>query len=205
LAANWKIVVENYHECYHCPEIHPELCLVTPPRSGRALAATGMWMGGSMDLRDDAETMSLSGRSSGAPLRGLDADERRQVLYFALFPNLLLSLHPDYVMTHRIEPLAPDRTRIECHWLFPPEARQREDFDPSYAAEFWDLTNTQDWAACESVQRGASSRGYRQAPLSELEDEVWQFLALVARGYLEGRTPDRVPPVGNDGATITTP
>jgi Rieske 2Fe-2S family protein len=34
IAANWKVVAENYHECYHCPLIHPELCQVSPPDSG---------------------------------------------------------------------------------------------------------------------------------------------------------------------------
>jgi glycine betaine catabolism A len=132
------------------------------------------------------------------PIPGLDAGARRQVFYLALFPNLLLSLHPDYLMTHRLEPLGPGRTRVECRWLFPPEAWERPGFDPSYAEEFWDLTNTQDWGACESVQRGIAGRGYRQAPFSELEDEVWQFAALVATGYAEGGVPSRVPAYDDD-------
>src|SRR5215204_1694828 len=49
-----------------------------------------------------------------------------------LFPNLLMSLHPDYVMTHRLRPLAPDRTAVECEWLFSKEAVESEGFDPSY-------------------------------------------------------------------------
>ena len=60
-----------------------------------------------------------------------------------------------------------------------------EGFDPSYAREFWDITNRQDWGACEGVQRGVSSRGYRQGPLSPREDAVYQFITMVARGYLE--------------------
>ena len=74
-------------------------------------------------------------------------------------PNLLISLHPDYVMTHRLEPLAPDRTTIECQWLFDPECGGTDGFDPSYAVDFWDLTNRQDWAACEGVQRGVGLAG----------------------------------------------
>ncbi|HEX2234885.1 MAG TPA: aromatic ring-hydroxylating dioxygenase subunit alpha [Actinomycetota bacterium] len=181
--ANWKIVTENYHECYHCPSIHPELCRVSPPDSGYGLEPSGAWAGGTMELMADAETMSLSGASEGAVLRGLDDRLRREVLYFGLFPNLLISLHPDYVMTHRIDPVAPGRSRIECEWLFPPEAFAREGFDPSYASDFWDLTNKQDWAACEAVQRGAGTRGYRQGPLASAESEVYQFLTMVARGY----------------------
>jgi phenylpropionate dioxygenase-like ring-hydroxylating dioxygenase large terminal subunit len=186
VAANWKVVTENYHECYHCSSIHPELCRVTPPDSGENIEPTGVWVGGSMDLMDHAETMSLSGESHGEPLRGLNARQQRQVLYLALFPNLLISPHPDYVLTHRLEPLEPGRTKIECEWLFPAEVAARDGFDPSYAVEFWDITNRQDWGACESVQRGIRSRGFRPGPLSSREDEVHDFMALVARGYIEG-------------------
>jgi glycine betaine catabolism A len=193
VAANWKIVTENYHECYHCSSIHPELCKVTPPDSGENIEPTGVWVGGSMELMDHARTMSLTGESFGVVLPGLDGRRRRQVLYCALFPNLLLSPHPDYVLTHRLEPLTPGRTRVECEWLFPPEAVEREGFDPAYAVEFWDITNRQDWRACESVQRGVASRGFRPGPLSEREDEVHDFMALVARGYLEGRVSSPAP------------
>ena len=115
-AANWKILTENYHECYHCPSIHPQLCKVSPPKSGENYSAPGIWVGGWMDLRDGMATMSLDGASSGVPLRGLDATGLRTVIYVGIFPNLLLSLHPDYVMVHRMIPLAPNRTKIECTW-----------------------------------------------------------------------------------------
>jgi Rieske 2Fe-2S family protein len=193
IEANWKLIAENYHECYHCSTIHPELCRVTPPESGVAFEPTGLVIGGSMDLMDHAETMSLSGESRGVPFRRLDGEARRKVWYLHVFPNLLLSPHPDYVMTHRFEPLDAGRTRIECQWLFPPEAASRERFDPSYAVEFWDVTNRQDWNACQGVQRGATGRGFRQGPLSDAEGNVWQFVATVARGYLEGRAAGPVP------------
>ena len=121
-AVNWKILTENYHECYHCPTIHPELCSVSPPHSGENYPASGSWIGGWMSLRDDATTMLLDGRSGGVPLRGLQAAELRAVAYVGIFPNVLLSLHPDYVMTHILTPVAADRTRIDCSWAFAPEA-----------------------------------------------------------------------------------
>ena len=186
IEANWKTITENYHECYHCPSIHPALCVVTPPDSGENFAHDGHWVGGSMELKDFAQTMSLTGESGGAPIRGLNDRQRREVYYFGLFPNLLLSLHPDYVMTHRFEPLAPGRTKVECQWLFPPEARDRADFSPAYASEFWDITNREDWLACESVYRGLGSEGFRQGPFAWSEDEVHAFMALVAQGYLDG-------------------
>lgn len=179
VAANWKVVTENYHECYHCPLIHPELCQVSPPTSGVNFDLPGQWVGGSMELRDGAETMSLDGRSLGRPIPGVDPGT---VLYLGLFPNLLVSLHPDYVMTHLMVPLAPDRTEVECAWYVPP----RDDgtpVDASYAVEFWDTTNRQDWAACESVQRGLSSPHFRPGPLAPNEDAVHQFVTMVAHGY----------------------
>ncbi len=174
--ANWKIVVENYHECYHCPLIHPELCRVSPPTSGDNWDLPGAWVGGLMDLRPDAETMSLDGRSGGINLDGVNP---RTVSYLGLFPNLLVSLHPDYVMTHRMEPKGPDLTAIECSWYFLAGVG-----DPSYAVDFWDVTNREDWAACESVQRGVESPHFRPGPLAPAEDAVYQWVTMVARGYL---------------------
>jgi phenylpropionate dioxygenase-like ring-hydroxylating dioxygenase large terminal subunit len=187
IAANWKLVVENYHECYHCPQIHPQLCKVSPPDSGGNLYRAGAWVGGTMDLVAGAVTMSMDGHSDGVPLRGLSAERRRKVDYWGLFPNFLLSPHPDYVLTHRLEPLAPDRTFIECQWLFPPEALDKPGFDPGYAVEFWDVTNQQDWKAVESCQRGIASRGYRPGTYNSVEDALYQFITRVARGYIEGR------------------
>jgi Rieske 2Fe-2S family protein len=181
--ANWKILSENYHECYHCPAIHPELCRVSPPKSGENYTSPGSWVGGWMELRDGMDTMSLDGTSAGVPLRGLDAQGLRTVIYVNVFPNVLISLHPDYVMVHRLMPLAADRTRIECTWAFAPEALDRPGFDPGYAVDFWDITNRQDWAACESVHRGLSSPHATPGPLSPEEDGVYQFVTMVARGY----------------------
>lgn len=181
IAANWKIVAENYHECYHCPLIHPELCLVTPPNSGDNYDLPGDWVGGSMVLRDGMATMSLTGESQGHPIPGAPPTA---VEYLHLLPNLLVSAHPDYVMTHRLVPLAPGRTWIECSWYF----QQGPDGvlpDPTYAADFWDLTNRQDWAACESVQRGLESPHFRPGPFAPGEDAVVQFVGLVSRAYTE--------------------
>jgi Rieske 2Fe-2S family protein len=175
IEANWKILAENYHECYHCPLIHPELCAVSPPTSGDNWHEPGNWVGGSMQLRDHAVTMSFDGSSHGVPLPGADP---RTVRYLGLLPNLLISLHPDYVMTHLFEPLSPNRTRVTCSWLFHESVT-----DPSYAVEFWDLVNKQDWAACESVQRGVASPHFRPGPLAPNENAVYDWIQLIARAY----------------------
>lgn len=180
IAANWKIVAENYHECYHCPLIHPELCQVTPPTSGDNYALPGAWVGGSMVLRDGMATMSLTGESAGNPIPGAPPTA---VEYLHLLPNLLVSAHPDYVMTHRLVPLAPGRTWIECSWFLLPSDDGAVP-DPTYAVEFWDLTNRQDWAACESVQRGLESPHFAPGPLAPAEDAVERFVGLVSRAYV---------------------
>jgi Rieske 2Fe-2S family protein len=184
VASNWKTLAENYHECYHCPSIHPEFCVVSPPSSGGNYPAYGSWLGGYLQLEHGAETMALDGVSLGVPLRGLDGAALRTVSYLNVFPNVLLSLHPDYVMTHLLVPLAADRTLIECYWAFPPEALARPGFDPGYAVGIWDITNLQDWRACESVQRGLSGGHAAPGPLVPDEAGVYQFVTMVARGYL---------------------
>ena len=163
LATNWKVIAENYQECYHCSTIHPELSRISPPTSGENLELPGSWMGGWMSIVEGAETMSLTGKSGGVAIQGLSEQELRTVMYLVGYPNLLVSLHPDYVMTHLMTPLAVDRTHVECAWAFPKDVAAKPDFDPSYAVDFWDLTNRQDWAACESVQRGLSHRMRDQA------------------------------------------
>jgi Rieske 2Fe-2S family protein len=184
VAANWKVLHENYQECLHCPRIHPELCRVSPPDSGDNVEPGPAWVGGWMDLASTAETMSMSGRRIADPLPGLDERARRRVAYVALLPNLLVSAHPDYVLTHRLEPLGPGRTRVECEWLVAPEIVTSSDFDPADAIELWDITNRQDWAACESVQRGLGSAGHVPGPLMPREDAVAHVVAWFARSYL---------------------
>ena len=184
LATNWKVIAENYQECYHCPTIHPELSRISPPSSGQNIEFEGAWMGGWMQLIPEAETMSMDGRSGGCMITGLSEHEQRTVMYLVGYPNLLVSLHPDYVMTHLMTPLAADRTQVECAWAFPRTVAETPGFDASYAVDFWDLTNRQDWTACESVQRGLSSPHAKPGPLAPEEDGVYQFVTRVARAYL---------------------
>ena len=183
VSANWKTIAENYHECYHCPLIHPELCQVSPPDSGENYDLPGVWVGGSMELRDGAQTMSLDGSLVTTPLPGVS---RTHVEYVHLLPNLLISAHPDYVMTHRLVPLAPGRTWVECSWLVLP-GPSGEVPSVQAAVDFWDLTNKQDWAACESVARGLASPHFRPGPFAPNEDAVAQLVSMISRAYENGR------------------
>lgn len=121
--------------------------------------------------------MSLDGRASGPALPQLGPAELRAVNYFTVMPNFFLSLHPDYVLVHRLEPIAVDRTRVECQFLVvDPKVSQLDS-----AVEFWDLTNRQDWEMCERVQAATESPGFGPGPLSNLESIV----AAWDRHYLE--------------------
>jgi Rieske 2Fe-2S family protein len=175
--ANWKLICENYSECYHCPAAHPQLARISDliSRGTRPMEVGGCFNGGPMQLKDGIETMSLSGKRTVPPIPGLSADDHRYVYYYVIYPNLLLSPHPDYVLTHTAWPLAADRTRVECELLFTAEALARPGFDPADMADFWDLTNRQDWALCERAQQGAGSRGYRPGPYQPAEDCVHVF------------------------------
>lgn len=186
VAANWKVIAENYSECYHCPGVHPQLNRLTPYDRGRNLESDGPWAGGWMELSGEAATMSTDGERHGRPpLPGISAEDQRRIHYFVLWPNLLLSLHPDYVMTHRVEPLEPGRSRVVCEWLFHPDTMARADFDPTDAVGFWDLTNRQDWEVCELQQRGTASRAYVPGRYTLMEDMVHAFDLMVADRYAE--------------------
>ena len=123
--ANWKLIVQNYNECLHCPNLHPALNKLSHYLSGENEPLQPTYMGGRMDLRPGVETMSMDGTCPRAFLPGLSAEERRRVYYYAIFPNMLLSLHPDYMMVHTLWPLAPDRTINICEWHFHPAELQR--------------------------------------------------------------------------------
>jgi Rieske 2Fe-2S family protein len=181
LAANWKLVHENYQECYHCPLIHPELCRLSDPLSGDNVEAGDRpWVAGAMTLSDGAATMADGGVAVGPMLPGLPAAWERRVLYVSVLPNLLVAPHPDYVLTHRLTPLAPDCTEVECQWLVP--AGGAAD-GIGRAVEFWDLTNRQDWAAVESVQRSMVSPGYVPGVLAPMEDAVHRVVRWLAARY----------------------
>lgn len=173
--ANWKLLFENYSECYHCPLIHPALVAISPPSSGRNDLTHGPFLGGPMDLVPGAHSMTVGGQTARPPISTLPPAEHNQVYYYSLFPNTLLSLHPDYVMVHTLRPLSARRTHVVCTWLFEPEQCARPDFDASDAVGFWDMTNRQDWHACEQSQLGIASRAYTPGPYAHAEGLLWAF------------------------------
>ncbi len=193
--ANWKVIGENYSECYHCPGVHPQLNRLSPYDRGWNLESNGPWAGGWMELIDAADTMSTDGASHGRPaLDGIGDENLRRVYYVVLWPNLLLSLHPDYVMTHQVWPVDAERSRVVCDWLFDPRTMTQPGFDPSDAIDFWDLTNRQDWAVCERQQEGTRSRAYVPGRYSLMEDMVHAFDLMAADRYADDGVTTRFAP-----------
>jgi phenylpropionate dioxygenase-like ring-hydroxylating dioxygenase large terminal subunit len=187
VAANWKAIAENYSECLHCPGVHPELNALSNYMSGEVMEGAGAWCGGSMTLTDGAATMGRDGghASSRPPIEGLSGEDLSSVLYFVLFPNALVSLHPDYAMLHTLWPRAVDRTEIVCEWFFEPSTIAAEGFDPSDAIEFWDQVNREDWRVCELTNLGVRTRGYVAGRYSAEEIDVHAFDSMVAERYMQ--------------------
>jgi glycine betaine catabolism A len=170
LKANWKLVIQNYSECLHCPVAHPQLKEFSHYMSGENEDPQPTYMGGYMSLQPGVPTMGSAGADTRKPFPGLSDEDARRVYYYAVLPNLLLNLHPDYMMALTLWPLAPDRTDVVCEWHFHPDAIASPDFDPSGAIDFWDITNKQDWELSDLAQRGISSRGYTPGPYSNREE-----------------------------------
>jgi Rieske 2Fe-2S family protein len=175
VAANWKLIVQNYNECLHCPTLHPALNKLSHYLSGENEPLRSTYMGGRMDLSDGVETMSMDGTCPRDPLPGLSPADRRSVYYYSVLPNFMIAPHPDYVLTHTLWPVAYNRTRIVCDWLVHPDERAKAGFDLSDATKFWDMTNRQDWNVCELAQAGIGSPSYQPGPYSNREDLLYAF------------------------------
>ncbi|PWU07821.1 MAG: (2Fe-2S)-binding protein [Terriglobia bacterium] len=192
--ANWKLVVLNYNECLHCPHLHPALHQLTDYMGADNEAPRPGYIGGSMGFRSGVETMSIDGRRRRDFLPGLDEIQRRQVYYYAIYPNLLLSLHPDYMMVHTLWPQSVDRTRIVCEWFFHPAEIAKPGFCADDAIAFWDTTNREDWAVVELSQAGIGSRAYTPGPYAGCESLLHAFDSEVLKREASFSTPARIVP-----------
>ena len=183
VGANWKIVAENYSECYHCPPVHPLLNRRTPYDLGEDFLAEGPWKGGWMPFAEGCETMSMSGFRDGRPLLyARDETEARRIYYYILWPNLIISVHPDYVLTHQAWPDGPNRSIVNCDLYL--EADKLGEVDISGAVEFWDITNREDYHVVEAQQQGTRSRSWVAGRYSNQEASVHAFDIMVADRYV---------------------
>jgi glycine betaine catabolism A len=180
VAANWKVVLENYNECYHCAGVHPELCRVVPAFKRHGGAELD-WERG-IPHRDGAWTFTANGTSDRAPFPGLSDDERTRHKGELIYPNFMLSLAADHVAAFSLWPEGPSSTSIHCDFLFHPREMAKPGFDASDVVEFWDMVNQQDWRICESVQAGMRSRAFSHGYYAPMEDA-----SLDIRRYLASR------------------
>lgn len=175
VSANWKVVFQNYSECYHCSLVHPQLTPITSAKTSSNDFVEGKLLGGPMVLSEQYETVATGGKLCGEVFSDLLESDKRHAYFYTLFPSLFISPHPDYVLTHRIERKSVDCTVITCEWLFPLDVVASSGFDAEPAVDFWDLTNRQDWKVCELTQLGVKSLGYEPGPYSPLESMLAAF------------------------------
>ncbi|MET7900851.1 aromatic ring-hydroxylating dioxygenase subunit alpha [Streptomyces sp. NPDC005355] len=158
IRANWKLIVENFMECYHCATIHPELTEVLPEFAD-GLAAQ-YFIGHGAQFAEEAEGFTVDGSAGFGRITGLAAEQDRRYYAITVRPQVFINLVPDHVIVHRMFPLAPDRTLVECDWLYAPEVVASER-DLSKSVELFHRVNTQDFDACERTQPAMDSRAYR--------------------------------------------
>jgi phenylpropionate dioxygenase-like ring-hydroxylating dioxygenase large terminal subunit len=178
VAANWKVILENYNECYHCGPVHPELCRLVPAFKQRG-GSNLDWERG-IPHREGAWTFTETGTTSRRAFDGLNPDEQVRHKGELAYPNCLISLSADHVTAYTLWPRDPEHTRVVCEFLFDPSEMAHSGFDPSDAVNFWDLVNRQDWAICENVQRGMRSRVFETGYYAPMENA-----SLDIRRYIE--------------------
>ena len=170
VAANWKLVFQNYSECLHCPMIHPELSNVIPYQSGANDLIDGPFLGGYMEVLAPNQSATMTGKACGVPVSAsIPEGERQRAYYYTLMPNMLLSMHVDYVNYYLLTPVSPTVTRVDSEWMFHPDNDRNAAFNPADAIDFWDVTNRQDWDITARSQLGISSRRYAPGPYSPRE------------------------------------
>lgn len=183
VAANWKLIFENYNECYHCGPVHPELCEIVPEFRKNGGSHLDWELG--IPHREGATTYTASGTTARAFFPGLSEEEKVRHKGELIYPNLMFSVSSDHAAAFLLWPLAVDRTRIECRFLFHKDELAKDTFDPADAVDFWDLVNRQDWAVCERVQRGIASRIHEHGWYLGIED-----YSLDIRRYIAARLGD---------------
>jgi glycine betaine catabolism A len=176
VGANWKLLVENFQESHHFPRVHRALEHMTPTGEAHtwmpAARNTSHWLGGTMEIVPPNETVSLDGLRHGRAL----IFDTKTVHDAMLFPSLLTSLQPDYLLTYRLVPLRVDRTQITADIYFHPASAG--EFKDVY--DFWDRVNAEDRAICEDQQRNTSSRAFSPACYVSVEEGMHAFDRMVA-------------------------
>jgi Rieske 2Fe-2S family protein len=182
--ANWKVLIENYHECLHCPTVHPELVQLLPAYRHGSVIERGRADGG-VGLAEGATGFTATGTSSLPVLPGLEGAAATAYFGCSIFPNAFLDLQVNTLVATALHPTAADATTVVAEYLFAPDAIADPAFDPSDVVDFTELVARQDYDVCERVQVGVSSRAYRHGVYAEKDDALHAF----NQRYLASRGP----------------
>jgi Rieske 2Fe-2S family protein len=158
VAANWKLIIENFMECYHCATIHPELTEVLPEFADGFAAQ--YFVGHGAEFAEDAQGFTVDGSEGFGRLPGVADEQDRRYYAITVKPTVFINLVPDHVIVHRMFPLAVDRTVVECDWLYSKDV-VASGKDVSRSVELFHRVNEQDFEACVRTQPAMSSRAYR--------------------------------------------
>jgi Rieske 2Fe-2S family protein len=162
---NWKIYWENYSECLHCPNIHPELSKLVPLYQRRLVDVKDVenwkilkknsdpkFQGG---LRKGADTWSSDGSSQGHYIKNLQEEiHTKGQIYISSWPSMFLGVYGDHIRVVRILPLLNDKIQLTAEWLFQNETLRDPKYDIKNVTDFGILVMKQDADACELNQKG---------------------------------------------------
>jgi phenylpropionate dioxygenase-like ring-hydroxylating dioxygenase large terminal subunit len=203
--ANWKLVVENFRECYHCGPAHPEYCQIVGFAAGidsprvmaenEALATEkeARWKEMGIDtrhidflpntwhlalrfpLRKGFVSQSLDGKPV-APVMGSYPDRDMGALAVVVYPTFWYESSSDHAMAMSFLPAGPTLTKVDMAWFVHPDAVEGKDYDVDRVTAFWRATGEQDWSICENNQAGVNSDHYQPGPYSPIETDVETFI-----------------------------
>jgi Rieske 2Fe-2S family protein len=183
--ANWKLIVENFMECYHCATIHPELTEVLPEFADGYAAQ--YYVGHGAEFGSGVKGFTVDGSEGLDRIPGITEDQDRRYYAITVRPQVFINLVPDHVIFHRMYPVAVDRTIVECDWLYLKHVVESGK-DVSRSVELFDRVNRQDFDACERCQPAMSSRLYAKGGvLVPSEHHIGEFHAFVQERLGVGR------------------
>ena len=175
VGANWKIVIENYNECLHCPTIHPELVAVVPAYKKGDIFEDGRHDGG-VSLADGRTAIVDDARLRLPLLPGFKKEGNPESYFGALvYPTMFLDVDGSSCLATAVFPTGPQSCRLVTEYLFSPEAIDDPDFDPSPVVAFNERVTAQDNEACERVQRGVTSRAFEHGVFPAKDGWVYAF------------------------------
>jgi glycine betaine catabolism A len=199
LKANWKLVAENFRECYHCGGAHPEYCGAVIGANLRentdelTLAKQKEWNTKGLEtklikvtegtttyairypLRPGIESYSTDGKKVSLPM-GLHKDHDAGVVGLVNYPNFWMDAVSDYIWTMRVTPVDATTTDVEFCWLVSANAVEGKDYDLKHLTDFWEITGEQDGKLCENNFKGIQSTAYQPGPYAPVEDQVINFV-----------------------------